>query len=191
MSPSQTYRIHIVIGKLKPTTQLYKKAIVKMKKIVKILLFSRVHALTNACTLENSKKFLYAPGYMHWSVRVPWSIVNFLLCSRVYALTNACTLENSKISFSVFPIVMTYTGVQPCGWLQFTNNNVHAVSLARAHRVMRTSSLEIGVQCRPPACDRQSTLDPNFSGQRSALPGAPSPDSPHSLITSTNFNYLF
>ena len=128
---------------------------IEPKTIVKILLFSRVHALTIACTLEDSKKFFYSQGY---------------------------TLENRKISFSVFPVVMTYRGVQPCGWLQFTNNNVYAVSLARAHRVMRTSSLEIGVQCRPPAFGRRSTLDPNFSGLRSALPGAPSPDSPHSLI---------
>ena len=84
---------------------------IEPKTIVKILLFSRVHALTNACTLEDSKKIFYSPGYTHWSVRVPWSIVNFLLCSRVYALTSACTLENRKISFSVFPIVMTYRGV--------------------------------------------------------------------------------
>ena len=43
-------------------------------------------------------------------------------------------------------------------------NNVKAVSLAWTHRKMQTSSLKIGVQCKPPACGRRFTLDPNFSG---------------------------
>ena len=44
------------------------------------------------------------------------------------------------------------------------NNNVSAVSLARKHLEMKTSSLKIGVQCKPPACSRRFILDPNFSG---------------------------
>ena len=44
------------------------------------------------------------------------------------------------------------------------NNNVSAMSLARTHLEMQTSSLEIGIQCKPPACGRRFTLDPNFSG---------------------------
>ena len=39
-----------------------------------------------------------------------------------------------------------------------------AMSLAWTHQEMQTSSLEIGLQCEPPACGRQFTLNPNFSG---------------------------
>ena len=48
-----------------------------------------------------------------------------------------------------------------------------AVSLARTHLEMQTSSLEIGVQCKPLACGRRFTLDPNFSGLGPHFPMRP------------------
>ena len=71
---------------------------------------------------------------------------------------------------------MIFDGVKGFNLL---NNNVNAVSLARTHRRMQTSSFEIRVQYGPPACGRRSILDPNFSGFRSAFADASSPDSRH------------
>ena len=81
MCPSQTHRIHIVIGKLKPATRLHKKdsknLMILLENSNSFTLFSRVHAMVSAYTLEKSKIFHYSPGCTQWSVRAPWRIVKY------------------------------------------------------------------------------------------------------------------
>ena len=61
-------------------------------------------------------------------------------------------------------------------------NNVNALTLARMHQWMRSSSFEIGEQYHPPAFGRRVILHPDFSGNRTAFTDASSPESTHSLI---------
>ena len=142
---------------------------IEPKTIVNILLFSRVHALTNACTLEDSKNFFYPPGYTHWPVRAPWRIVRFFAIVLVecgvsswyfnHKLCSCCSLdseifkivikimifykigEQQRSKFEKNPTLKPFWKKNPVAnefnrysWLQFTNNNVNAVSLAQAHR---------------------------------------------------------
>ena len=60
-------------------------------------------------------------------------------------------------------------------------NNVNALTLARMHRWMRSSSFEIGVQYHPPAFGRRVILHPNFSGHRTVFTDTSSPESTYSL----------
>ena len=102
------------------------------------------------------KKFHWLPP-MHWTMyEISWNFLEFYNISQYFTVF----VKGSNL----------------------LNNNVNTVSLSRTHRGMQTSSSEIRVQYRPPACGRRSILDPNFSGFRSAFANASSPDSRHCPI---------
>ena len=132
--------------------------------IVKILLLSRRHALINACLLENSKNFntlqedaltnacLLENSKIFYCTNYALAVHLILKYSKLRFSWFSIRLMSSKGANEVFQLNINqlikpdlkYDSqiLKPCGiwiwwrysWLQFTNNNVNAVSLARAHR---------------------------------------------------------